>query len=51
MCSLLEHTARDARQQTARQQEPIYANLADERGIPYEGPTEGHFLCPETEQQ
>jgi hypothetical protein len=51
MCNLIEHTERDQRQQQAKRLEPIYANLADERGIPYQGPEQGPFFCPETEQQ
>lgn len=50
MCNLLEHTARDQRQQAARQQEPIYATLANERGIPYEGPEQGPSAFPEVNE-
>lgn len=49
MCSLQEHTHRDQREQQARKQEPIYAQLATERGITYEGPEQGPFSCPETQ--
>ena len=49
MCSLIEHTERDQRQQQTKQLEPIYAALAKERGIPYQGPEQGPFVCPETE--
>lgn len=38
MCGLMEHSARDARLQQARQREPIYATLADQHGISYEPP-------------
>ncbi|QDF19585.1 hypothetical protein PP353_gp50 [Arthrobacter phage Kumotta] len=52
MCNLQEHTARDTRQQQA---EPIYAATARDHGIPYQpptqGPEQGPFSCPETEQQ
>jgi hypothetical protein len=47
MCNLLEHSERDARLQQAKRGEPIYANLADERGIPYQGPEQGPFPYPE----
>jgi hypothetical protein len=49
MCNLLEHSERDARLQQAKRGEPIYASLADERGIPYEGPEQGPFSCPDKE--
>lgn len=49
MCNLIEHTERDQRQQTAKRLEPIYATLAHERGIPYQGPEQGPFPCPETQ--
>ncbi|UYL88351.1 hypothetical protein SEA_EVEPICKLES_64 [Arthrobacter phage EvePickles] len=48
MCNLLEHSERDARLQQSKRDEPIYADLADERGIPYEGPAQGPFSRPET---
>jgi hypothetical protein len=38
MCNLLEHSERDARLQQAKRGEPIYASLADERGVTYEPP-------------
>lgn len=46
MCNLIEHTERDQRQQQAKRLEPIYAALADERGIPYQGPEQGPSSCP-----
>lgn len=51
MCTLQEHIERDTRQQTAKRLEPIYAALAKERGIPYQGPEQGPFSfpCPETQ--
>ena len=36
MCSLQEHSARSAREHEAQQQEPIYAELAKERGLEWE---------------
>jgi hypothetical protein len=51
MCNLTEHTHRDQREQQARKQEPIYAALATERGIPYQGPEQGPFSCPEKDNQ
>ena len=39
MCSLQEHSARSAREHEAQQQEPIYAELARERGVEWEAPT------------
>ena len=50
MCSLIEHTERDAREQQARRAEPIYAALATERGIPYEGPEQGPSAFPEANE-
>ncbi|AXH44426.1 hypothetical protein PP356_gp46 [Arthrobacter phage MargaretKali] len=49
MCTLQDHIDRDQRLQTARKQEPIYAALAQEHGIPYEpptGPRTGAFFMP-----
>ena len=36
MCSLQEHSARSAREREQQQQEPIYAQLAEERGVEWE---------------
>jgi len=38
MCSLMQHSERDARIQQARRSEPIYAELADKYLLPYEPP-------------
>jgi hypothetical protein len=43
MCSLQEHTARSNREHEAQQQEPIYTQLAHERGIEWEPPTLATF--------
>ncbi|AYN57919.1 hypothetical protein PP640_gp68 [Arthrobacter phage Faja] len=47
MCNLMEHSERSSRELEARKREPVYASLADERGVPYEGPEQGPFSCPE----
>ena len=50
MCNLMQHSERSSREREAKQREPIYTSLAEERGIPYEppqGPEQGPFSRPE----